>query len=135
MSQLRSNAEKTPQDGITKYNEIQMDKRCAFSTAQDKRSKKQNVFDSESRSDLSFTGVSPCRREHRGDSQRSQRRNEDDQLLPEGEPIRILGNTSTEGFGEGKHSESIPEREHRSALCDIDYTSRDGCLHTKLTPE
>ena len=26
MSQLRSNAEKTPQDGMTKYNEIQMDK-------------------------------------------------------------------------------------------------------------
>ena len=29
------------------------------------RSKKQNVFDSESRSDASFTGVSPCRRTHR----------------------------------------------------------------------
>ena len=44
-------------------------------------------------------------------------------------------NTSTEGFGEAKHSESIPEREPRSALGDIDYTSKDGCLHTKLTPE
>ena len=33
---------------------------------------------------------------HRGDSQRSQRKN-GDQLLPEGEPVRILGETSTEG--------------------------------------
>ena len=30
---------------------------------------------------------------------RSQRRNED-QVLLEGEPVRILGNTSTKGFGE-----------------------------------
>ena len=52
--------------------------------------KKQNVFDSESRSDLSFTG-----QKDRNDSQRSPRRNED-QLLPEGEPLRILGNTTTE---------------------------------------
>ena len=46
-----------------------------------------------------------------------------------------FSDTSTEGFGEGKHSESIPEREPRSALGDIDYTSKDGCWHTKLTPE
>ena len=31
---------------------------------------------------------------------RSQSRNED-QVLSEGEPVQILGNTSTEGFGEG----------------------------------
>ena len=56
-------------------------------------------------------------------------------MLPEGEPIRILGNTLTEGFGEGKHSKSIPEREPRSAFGDINYTSKDSCWHTKLTPE
>ena len=58
MSQLRSNAEKTPQeqheDCMTKYNEILMDKklRSAYLRTENK---KQNVFDSESRSDLSFT--------------------------------------------------------------------------------
>ena len=36
---------------------------------------------------------------HRGDSWRGQRRNEDPLLL-EGEPVRILGKPSTEGFGE-----------------------------------
>ena len=49
--------------------------------------KKQNVFDSESRSDLSFT------------VDKSKRKNKD-QLLHEGEPVRTLGNTLTEGFGE-----------------------------------
>ena len=59
------------------------------------KNKKQNVFDSESRSDLSFTVQEDTEVIHG----RSQRRNED-QLLHEGEPVRILGNTLTEGFGE-----------------------------------
>ena len=75
---------------------IQMDKRCVQHSS-GSGAKKQTVFDGESRSRLelhwSFT------------VQKNQRRNEDDQLLSEGEPIRILGNTSTEGFGEGKRSE------------------------------
>ena len=58
MFQLRSNAEKTLQeqheDCMTKYNEIQMNKkmRSAYLMTENK---KQNVFDSESRSDSSFT--------------------------------------------------------------------------------
>ena len=36
---------------------------------------------------------------HGGDSQRGRRRNED-QFLLDGEPVRILGKTSNEGFGE-----------------------------------
>ena len=57
MSQLRSNAEKTPQeqheDCMTKYNEIQMNKkmRSAYLMTENK---KQKVFDSQSRSDSSF---------------------------------------------------------------------------------
>ena len=92
--------------------------------------KKQNVFDSESRSDFEFHRAEG----HRGDSQRSQRRNED-QLLPEGEPVSILGNTSTGEFGEENTQNSIPEREPRNALGDIDYTSEDCCSQTRLTSE
>ena len=51
-------AEKTPQgeheDCMTKYNEIQMDKKRRSAYLRTKN-KKPNVFDSESRSDLSFT--------------------------------------------------------------------------------
>ena len=34
-----------------------------------------------------------------------------------------------------KHSERTPEREPHYTLCDIGYTSKDGCTQTKLTPE
>ena len=44
---------------------------------------------------------------HRGDPQRDRRRNED-QLLLGGEPVRIVGKTSTEGFVVKKHSERKP---------------------------
>ena len=62
---VAKDAEKTPQeqheDCMTKYNEIQMDKKLRSAQLRTEN-KKQNVFHSESRSDLSFTGVSPCRR-------------------------------------------------------------------------
>ena len=58
-------------------------------------------------------------------SKRIQRKNED-QLLPEGEPVRILGNTSTEGVGEENIQNSLQEREPRYKLCDIEYTSKDA---------
>ena len=55
---VAKDAEKTPQKQhehcMTKYNEIQMDKRCVqYKLSTEK--KEQNVFDSESRSDSSFT--------------------------------------------------------------------------------
>ena len=52
-----------------------------------------------------------------------------------GEPVRILGNTSTEGFGEENTQNSMQEGESRCTLCNIDYTSEDSYLQTKLTPE
>ena len=45
-------------------------------------------------------------------------------MLPQGEPVRILGNMSTEGFGE----ETL-----RTWQCNIDCTREDGCSQTKLT--
>ena len=75
---------------------------------------KQNVFDSESRSDLSFT----VQEGDRGDSQRSRRRNED-QLLLKGEPVRILGNTWTEGFGEETLRIRCTNGEPRCTSCNI----------------
>ena len=55
---VANDAEKTPQrrheDCVTKYNEIQMDKKLR-STYLRTKNQKQHVFDSESRSDLSFT--------------------------------------------------------------------------------
>ena len=59
---------KQRRDGTTgKHDEVQRNPDGQkMSSAQLRiRSKKQNVFDSESRSDLSFTGVSPCRRTQR----------------------------------------------------------------------
>ena len=91
---------------------------------------KQNVFDSESRSDLSFT----VQKVTEGDSQRSQRKNEY-QLLLEGEPVRILGNTSTEGFGEENTKNACKKGSHDYTLCDTEDTSKDGYTQTKLTPE
>ena len=39
--------------------------------------------------------------------------------------VRILGNTSNEGFGEENAEKTIPEREPRTTLCDIEYTSKE----------
>ena len=60
---------------------------------------------------------------HGGDSPKSKRKNKN-KVLPEGEPVRILGNTSTEGFGE----ETL-----RTWQCNIDCTREDGRSQTKLT--
>ena len=94
---VAKDAEKTPQrqheECMTIYNKIQMDKKL-HSAYLRTENKKQNVFDNESRSDLSVT----VQKRHRSDSQRSWRRN-GDQLPFSGEPVRILGNTSTERFG------------------------------------
>ena len=80
---------------MTKYNEIQMDKkqRSAYLRTENK---KQNVFDSESRSDLSFTVQKDTEVIH----ERSQKRKNKDQLLHEREPVSILGDTLTEGCEE-----------------------------------
>ena len=55
---VAKDAEKTPQkqqkNCMTKHNEIQIDKKQRSAQLRTKN-KKQNVFDSESRSDLSFT--------------------------------------------------------------------------------
>ena len=201
MSQLRSNAKKTPQrqheDCMTKHNEIQMDKKL-HSAKLRTENKKQNVFDSECRSDSSFTvqkdtevihrevkartkincylkenqsefsentsiersreetfrirytkgshvmrpGKRVVRRRCRCASvqkdaevtHRKVRRRNEDQLLLKGEPVRNLGNTSTQGFGE----ETLITHTRRGFalyVCNIDYTSKDGCTQTKLTPE
>ena len=68
---------------------------------------------------------------HRGDSQRSQRRNEDQLFLKEkksefSETRRLKDLVQ-------KHSERIQEGEPRYTLYNIDYTSEDGCSQTKLT--
>ena len=42
--------------------------------------------------------------------------------------------SETRGFGEETQN-SLHEGEPRNALCNIDYTSEDGCPQTKLTPE
>ena len=51
--------QKAPQeqheDCMTKYNEIQIEKKLRSAQLRTKKNKKQNVFDSESRSDSSFT--------------------------------------------------------------------------------
>ena len=83
---------------MTKYNEVHLD--CLEA---DKKLRVQHISGPKTKSRMSSTvkvgatGVSPG---HRGDSQKSQRQNEN-QLLHEGELVRILGNISTEGFGEG----------------------------------
>ena len=87
------------EDCMTKYNEIQMDKKLRSAKLRTEN-KEQNVFDSERRSDFSFTVQKDTEVIH----QRSRRKNED-QLLPERETVRILGNTSTEEFGEENTSE------------------------------
>ena len=51
-------------------------------------------------------------------------------MLHEGEPVRILGNTLTEGFGEETLRTLAPGGEPRYTLCDIDYTSEDGWTQT-----
>ena len=57
--------------------------------------KKQNVLDSKCRSDLSFTVQKDTEVIHREVKGRT------NTLLSERESVRILGNTSTEGFVEG----------------------------------
>ena len=100
---------------MTNYYEIQMDKelRSAYFRTEDE---KKNVFDRESRSHSSFT----VQRGHRGDSQKSQKQNEN-QLLHGGEPVRILGIMSTEKLVK-EHQELGTTR--RAAL----HAVRDG-LH------
>ena len=98
--------------------------------------KKQNVFDSESRNDSSFTLQKDTEVIHR-----EVRRRNEGQLLREGEPVRILGNTSTEGFGEETLRTSHARRGADVFRCaTVDYTSQDGKaqtvkLRTHVTPE
>ena len=63
---------------MTKHSEIQMDKKLRSANLSTEN-EKQNVFDNESPSDSSFT----VQKDSRGDSQRSQRRDEDQSLLVE----------------------------------------------------
>ena len=114
---------------MTKHNEIQMDKKLRSAKLRTENNK-QNVFDSESRSDLSFTVQKDTEVIHR----ESQRKN-DDQLSLEGEPVRILGNTSPEGFGKETLGTQCKKGSHDYTLCDIEDTSKDGYTQTKLTPE
>ena len=87
MSQLRSNAEKAPQRNPD-------GQEAAFSIKLTTENKKQN-------------DTEVIQKEVEGGTE--------DQVLPEGEPVRILGNMSTEGFGEEtKHSElgSVTSLQH-----------------------
>ena len=91
---------------------------------------KQNVFDSESRSDLSFTvqkEIEVIHREVEGGTKIN--------CYLKGEPVRILGNTWTEGFGEETLRIRCTNGEPRCTSCNIDYTTDDGCPQAKLTPE
>ena len=86
---------------MTKYNEIHLDKkmRPAYLRTENK---KQNVFDSESRSDLSFTvpkDTGVIHREVKGGTKINCYLEEYQSELS-GEPVSFLGNTSTERFGE-----------------------------------
>ena len=82
------------EDCMTKYNEVQMDKKLRSAYLRTENNK-QNVSDSESRSDLSFTVQKDTEVSHREVKKEEQR-----SIGTEGEPVRILGNTLTEGFGE-----------------------------------
>ena len=102
---VAKDAEKTPrrqhEDCMTKFNEIQMEKKL-HSAKLRTENKKQNVFDSESRSDSSFTvheDTEVIHREVRGGTKINCYLKENQSEFS-GEPVRILGNTSTEGFGE-----------------------------------
>ena len=67
--------------------------------------KEQNVFDSESRSDLSFTvqkNTEVIHREVKGGTKTNCYLKENQSEFSE-ETVRILGNTSTEGFGDEAH--------------------------------
>ena len=96
---------------MTKHNEIQMDKKLRSAKSRNENMK-QNVFDSESRSDMNFTVQKDTEVIHR-----EVKEGNEDKLLPEGEPVRILGNTSTEGFGGEKHSEFATRRGSHVMRC------------------
>ena len=131
MSQLRSNAEKAPQeqheDCMTKYNEIQLDTRCvqhiSGPTTRSRMSSTVKVG-----SDLSLTVQEDTEVIHR-----SRRRNEDP-WLPEGEPVRSLGNTSTDGFGEENTWNSMQEGSRVTPCVTLNTPAR-LCPQTKLTTE
>ena len=97
---------------MTKYNEIQMDN------------------DSESRSDLSFTvqqDSEVIHREVKGGTKINCDPKDNQSEFSETPRLKDLVK---------KHSERIQEEgEPRYTLCNIDYTSEDGCPQTKLTPE
>ena len=104
MSQLRSNAEKTPQeqheDRMTKHNEIQMynKPRSALLRTENKT---QKVFDTESRIYFIVTvhkDTEVIDREVKGGTKICHLKENQSEFS--GEPAGILGNTSTEGFGE-----------------------------------
>ena len=125
-------AEKAPQeqheDCMTKYNEILMDKTLR-SVSLRTASKEQNVFDSESRSDLSFTvqkGTQVIDSEVKGGTKTNCYLKENQSEFSETRRLMDLVK---------KHSQRTQEGEPRKTLCNIDYTSKDGCTQTKLTPD
>ena len=113
---------------MTKNNRIQTDKKPRSAQLRTE-SKEQNVFHSESRSDLSFTvqkDTEVIHREVKGGTKTNCYLKENQSEFTETRRLRDLVT---------KHSQRTREGDPRYTLCNIDYTSKDGCTQTKLTPE
>ena len=85
---------------MTKYNEIQMDKKLRSAWLRTEN-KEQNFFDSGSRSDLSFAaekGTEVIHREVKGTKNKCYLKENQSEFSEE--PVAIHRITSTEGFGE-----------------------------------
>ena len=86
----------------------------------------QNVFDGESRSDLSFTEQKDTRWFTEG------KKEEQKSLLLEGESVSILGNTLTEGFGQQTLRTWHQEESRVTRCATLTNTSEDGGTKTHV---
>ena len=130
MSQVRrtQRPQEQHEDCRTKYNEIQVDKKLRSAKLRTEN-KEQNFFDSESRSDLSFTlqkGTEVIHREVKGGTKTKCYLKENQSHFSETRRLKDLVK---------KHSQHTQEGDPRYTLCNIDYTSKDGYTQTKPTPE
>ena len=116
------------EDCMTKYHEVHLDRQEADKKLHSAENEEQNVFDSESRSDLSFTVQKDTEVIHREVTKGTKINCDLKENQSEISETRRLKDSTK------KHSARLPEREPRYTLCDIDYTSEDGKTQTNLTP-
>ena len=106
---------------MTKCYEIQMDKELCSAYLRTEN-EKQNVFDSESRSDSTFTvqkGTEVIHREVKGRTK-----------------INCYMKENQSEFSETcRLKDLVKEHSELGTLCEMDYTSKDGKTQTNLTPE